>query len=181
MRSWSAWAGMATLLAALPALAVAPQRGPVQACQFLGASSDKRPAWADSIRVIRTERGTVPGSSPQIVILSVTARNECRRTLYFDGVGPATPALWTPVSDETAWRLLSLSCLSGRRAHTLAPGRELRYTYSTTADEADLVVGIVVSVEGEETWAVATPLGDKGAFGALAVNPTTAEALRVSR
>lgn len=155
--------------------AIAQERGPVQACQFLGATSGERPAWMDSVGVVRAERAVVPGSTPEIVIRTVTLRNGSTRTMYFDGVGPATPALWTPVADETSWRLLSLSCLSGRRAHKLAPGAELRYTFSTTADEDDLVVGIVMSVDGDPGWAVARPASEKAGLLAFSVSPTTAQ------
>lgn len=157
----------------------AQERGPVQACQFLQVDAKTVPAWADSLVLVRRERGTVPGTDPVIVILTLTLRNECARTVYFDGVSPAIPALWTPVQDESTWRLLSLSCLSGRRAHTLAPESELRFSYSTSEAEADeLVVGLILSVDGEEGWAVATPSGGDPTLRLAAAHPSATDRLQ---
>jgi hypothetical protein len=161
--------------------ALAQERGPVQACQFLAADPGVVPAWTDSLLLVKRERGTVPDTDPEVVILTLMVRNAGSRQVYFDGVGPATPALWTPASDESSWRLLSLSCLSGRRAHALAPGAELRFSYSTVAEEEDLVVGLVLSVEGEEGWAVAVPSAQHASLRAAAARPSSSDRMQARR
>ena len=159
-----------------------PQRGPVQACSFLQVDAEVVPSWSDSLSVVKRERGTVPGTEPVIVIQSLTVRNDCSRTVYFDGMSPGTPALWTPVQDESTWRLLSLSCLSGRHAHTLAPGAELRFSYSTTEEEAeDLVIGLILSIEGEEGWAVFSPRAESQRFQVASAQPSSQDRLQTGR
>jgi len=172
---------LATVALAFASAGTAQERGPVQACQFLQANAKVVPPWADSLVLVKREQGTVPGTNPVVVIQTLTVRNGCTRTIYFDGVSPSTPALWTPVQDEATWRLLSLSCLSGRRAHTLAPGAELRFSYSTTAEEVEaLVVGLILSIDGEAGWAVAKPNGSDSILRLAAAQPSAADRLQAN-
>jgi hypothetical protein len=173
-------AGLAALSTAAPP--EPPKRGPVQACQFLQVNADVVPEWADSLAVVKRELGTVPGTDPVVLIQTLTVRNGCARTVYFDGVSPGTPALWTPVQDESNWRLLSLSCLSGRRAHTLAPGAELRFSYSTVEEEAEkLVIGLILSIEGEKGWAVFSPRAESEHFQVASAHPSSQDRLQTGR